>query len=310
MTVELNPNLTFNLTALDGGGFDSRLPDGTPVDPPSGPSIAMEPASYFSDDFSSGDWNKQRPGGGNFWRTMQFSSIVTNNAGQNTVLYNGAVVNNDVNDGRDFTGLFGGNSLRQRYNAGQNDNSKAQWLILDPQTEIYIGWWLRVPTNFRKAGSNNKFIWLWMDGRSDQGNGSTVGMEYRGTDSANWYVKVGAGSDVVGGDQGSVPFISYPSDQGRWMCVVFGSKVESSPGANDGWVKVWRAWEDESSFTNTHNITGQPIKLPDNPADPQGFVECEMMGYPNGPFAEDTEWLIQDVRISATPLVPVGTPGL
>lgn len=284
-----------------------------------GGGITMPAADYFSDDFESADWNKARPGGGNFWTNMPACSIVTKTAGStpgvSTMVYDGSPTNVEIFDGRDWTAKNGDHALRVRYAAGTHNNSKAQWKIQDADAlpEIYVAFWLRVPENFRKGtsgGDNNKLFWLWMDGRSGEGNGSTVGMEFRGTDSANWYCKVGAGSSAVGGDQGSVPWIAYPTDQGRWMEICIYAKVESSPGADDGLMKVWRRWDGENAFTNTHNLTGQPIKLPDSPAAPQGFVECEMMGYPNAAYAADTEFLLDDVRVSSTPLVPAGTEGL
>ena len=277
---------------------------------------AMEVANYFTDGFESADLNRQRPGGGDFWVANQYGSVVTQTQGttpgQPTVVYNGSAVNIGVSDSKDWTATEGDYCLRVRYNAGQSDNATQHWKIqeADAMPEIYMGFKLRVPVNFKKSGSNNKLIVLWMDGRGNRGNGSTTSMEFRGTDDANWYVKVGEGDQVLGGDQGYAPWISYPEDQGRWMTIVFYSKAESSPGASDGVVKAWRAWEGDSEFEFTHNITGQPIKLPDNPSDPQGFCECEMLGYPNGAYAEDTEFLMDDVRISSTPLVPAGTEGL
>ena len=174
-----------------------------------------------------------------------------------------------------------------------------------------MGFKLRVPTNFRKREGNNKLLIMWMDGRGSTGSGASTSMEFRGTDGANWFVKVAPGNyQGTSGDQDPVPFITYPDDQGRWMTIVFYSKVESSPGASDGVVKVWRAWEGDSEFEFTHHITGQSIKLPDNASDPQGFRGCEMLGWPNGTYYETTEFLMDDVRISSTPLVPAGTAGL
>ena len=278
---------------------------------------AMEAANYFTDGFESGDWTKARPGdGAGFWTSNSYASVVTSTQGStpgtSTVVYNGSAVNIEVNDGRDWTAIEGDYCLRVRYNAGSSDNATQHWKIQesDAMPEIYMGFKLRVPVNFKKRGTNNKLIILWMDGRGNLGNGSTTGMEFRGTDDAGWYVKVGEGDQVLGGDQGYAPWISYPEDQGRWMTIVFYSKAESSPGASDGVVKVWRAWEGDSEFELTHNITGQPIKLPDNASDPQGFCECEMLGWPNGTYAEDTEFLMDDVRISSIPLVPAGTAGL
>lgn len=291
-------------SAPDPGG------DGTPVD-------VVEPtAEYFSDDFSSGDWNKPRPGDGvDFWVENQFGSIVTQSPADNpTVIFNGSSIYNELEgDPRDWTAKVGDNCLRVRYPANDNVNPIQVWEIQssDAMPEIHLAFWIRVPVNFDKQGANNKLLRIWMDARSSSGDGATVGMSYRGTGGAVLELETNEGDfGSVGSPFDTVPWISVPDDRGRWMRMVFGAKAESSPGAADGWMKVWRRWEDESAFSLLINGPDLSLKLPDDPTAPQGWVKSEMMGYNNGAFPVDTEFLLDGIRLSPTPLVPAGTEGL
>jgi hypothetical protein len=186
--------------------------------------------------------------------------------------------------------------------------TEQRFSIGSAQKELWASWWLRVPVNFEHldgpSSDNNKLFMFWMDDYSTRGDGSTVGMEYRpdGSGGSEWYVKVGSGRNTaLGGDQGKGPFISYPSDQGRWMKIVVRIKAETSADAADGLMQVWRRWEGESSYTQTHNQTSQPIRIPSG--GPNGITAGYLMGYANSAYGQTTEFLIDDFSLSTGSLL-------
>jgi hypothetical protein len=241
------------------------------------------------------------------WASTNRTSVVRSDG---CVVFNGAVINTCGLEDRQWEsrpGSGGSHALRFRYASGQ-PMTEQRYSIGSAHPELWASWWLRVPINFRHldgpSSDNNKLFMFWMDDYSTRGDGSTVGMETRpdGSGGARWYVKVSPGrGSVLGGDQGSTPFISYPSDQGRWMKIVVRIKAETSAGAGDGLMQVWRRWEDEGSFTQTHNRTGQPIRLPSG--GPNGFTAGYLMGYANSAYGPDTEFLIDDFTLSTTSLL-------
>lgn len=50
------------------------------------------------------------------------------------------------------------------------------------------------------------------------------------------------------------PFISVPADRDRWMQLVFRVVDLTTTSSNDGVLQMWRRWENESSFTQFHNL--------------------------------------------------------
>jgi hypothetical protein len=240
------------------------------------------------------------------WASTNRTSIVRSDG---CVVFNGPAnpCGNEDREWESRPGSAGSHALRFHYLAG-GAMSEQRFSIGSAHRELWASWWLRVPTNFEHldgpSSDNNKLFMFWMDDYSTRGDGSTVGMETRpdGSGGARWYVKVSPGRNTaLGGDRGSVPFISYPSDQGRWMKIVVRIKAETSADAGDGLMQVWRRWEDEGSFTQTHNRTGQPIRVPS--AGPNGFSAGYLMGWANSAYGQETEFLIDDFTLSTGSLL-------
>ena len=140
---------------------------------------------------------------------------------------------------------------------------------------------------------------FWMDGSSDKGDGSTAGMEMRGSEggSADWYVKIGEGEfSVLGGDQQRSAFVEIPRDRGRWMQIVVYMQAESAEGSRDGVFRTWRRWAGECSFRLTHDLQYQPIRVPQE--GPQGFASGYLLGWANAKYEEDTEFIIDNLQLS------------
>lgn len=184
-----------------------------------------------------------------------------------------------------------------------------------PSGEIAYGYpvfcesfWLFVPTNFLHdnvdgGSSNNKLFMTWMDDYAGSGDGSTVGMEYRPEGSGSyWYTKNSSGDGgSLGGDTAAASgFIVVPDNQGEWMQIAGRFTVETSPGAHDGKIEIWRRWYGEA-WVKTHNVTGRTIKLPDTGDEGSlGFSGGYLLGFDNSAYANDTDWYVDDIYFGTT----------
>ena len=201
------------------------------------------------------------------------------------------------------------------------------------QRDVWIQYWIRVPTNFyyrtkEEAGTttdNNKFINLWMDDYSAKGTGTTIafGLKPDTNNPGSALIDLsyspgelgnGTGSKLsqygerhfknstkdhhTAGHEKQTRFISYPSDKGRWMHMVFHIRAESSLGAGDGVMESWRMWEGQSAHSKLQTYENAAIKLPDN-GKTQGFIQGYLMGHANSVPSEQTEWLIDDFKLSS-----------
>jgi hypothetical protein len=194
-------------------------------------------------------------------------------------------------------------AMRFRYPAGQ-ELAEQRWNFPESfaLSEIWLRWDLKVPINFLHEdvpGSDNNKLWrMWMD--AGEADGSKVGMSFRPdllvSGGSDFFCKISPGRGApVGGDLGSTSFISVPGDRGRWMQILVRVKAETAEDASDGIMQVWRRWEDEGSFTLTHDLSGQPIRIPI--ASPYGFCRGYLMGAANAEYSSDTEWLLDNFTI-------------
>lgn len=266
--------------------------------------------NILNDSFESGDMSA--PGDHSFsWSNNNGTSVVTMDPGPLVVWNNGPRNNSVEGDERDWNAFDGDYSLRARYGAG-GSWTEQRFSIGSAHQELWMSFWLRVPVNFHhqnpSTSANNKLLSLWMDDYSAKGDGSTVNMEFRpdGSGNSRFYVKTTKGRyNVTGGDQGSVSFISVPEHRGKWMNLVIRVVAESSEDKSDGTVEVWRKWEGESSYTKTHDRTNQPLRLP--ASGPQGFSNGYLMGWANASYEVDTEFLIDDFKLSTESLLNIET---
>jgi len=260
----------------------------------------------FYDSFESGDMSTTNSDGFS-WARNNRTSIVFGDGSINKVIWNNGIRDIPINDGRDWTPKNGTNSLRFRY-AASEAMTEQRFDLGTPQTEVWYSYWTRVPANYRHTttggGVNNKFFSMWTDGYEGSGTGSTfwLSMESAGAGNTNL-----AFTFTTGNNTGSVsmqqhtPFIDYQTDRNRWMKIVIHLKAESSENANDGVVETWRRWSDEDTFTKFHEKFDAPLRLP--PGGPNGFKEGYLFGWANGEYIENTEWLLDDFKVSSTSLL-------
>jgi len=261
----------------------------------------------FEDSFESGDLSTTNTEGFS-WNGTNRTSIVTsttrvyaNNAPDNTPKSN-------LSPSGDWTPKpnTGSHSLRFSYPAGVAQ-SEQRFNLGAPHRDIWFRYWLRIPSNYSHTGSNptnRKLFALWMDGYSNKGDGPTVIWEFwddgnSGSRLAFHYSE--GGYTGAGRHHQHVPFISYPTDQGRWMQIVLHVRAATSATSNDGIIQMWRRWDNEGSFTKLHDTTTANIPAPHG--GPNGWKAGYVMGWANASYSDDTEWLMDDFTISNEPLI-------
>lgn len=266
------------------------------------------------DSFESGDMsapNQTAPN--NFeWENNNGTSVVTQHITDGSVaIYNNKPIYNihaplmPDKSKRNWLALEGKNSLRFRYAAGKNWTEQRFNLGNNAHTELWIAYWLRVPTNFSYGTSNsrqnNKFLAIWMDGYETKGSGSTVWLGMMPTNNTDVVLEFSysqGDNTGSGGFQQQKPFI-VTSDQGRWMHLILHVKSESTEDADDGVIETYRRWENENKYTKLHEMLNAGIRIPDIGA--KGFNRGYILGWANQPYDTDTEWLLDDFAISDSP---------
>jgi hypothetical protein len=247
--------------------------------------------SFFFDSFETGDLSATSVDGFK-WADSNRTSVVTSE---------------DISPSIFGNSTTGEHSLRFRY-AANTAWSEQRFSIGNSYPELWMSFWLRVPTNFshpatEEACCNQKLFFLWMDEYEAKGEGSSVGMEFRpdGLGGSYFYSKISPGGYTgTGYDIGKAPFIEIPADRGRWMHLIVHVQSESALGAENGLMEVWRKWEGQSEYTKTQDLKDQPIRLSSTV---KGFSNGYLMGWANGAYPVDTEFLIDDFKLSVEPLL-------
>tara|TARA_R110002074_G_scaffold383969_1_gene564423 strand:+ start:21976 stop:22866 length:891 start_codon:yes stop_codon:yes gene_type:complete len=257
--------------------------------------------TIVSDSFESGNLSTTSAYGFR-WSDTKTTSVVT----ADTEVFVTSPVNRPAPETSQWEAKTGNYAMMLRYNVGKSWTEQ-RFSFSEPQPDIWMSFWLRVPTNFTHpvkggAGDNQKLFFLWMDGYSTKGEGSSVGMEFRGNGRGGsyFYGKVSPGGNKgTAGDRGRAPFIDVPGDRGKWMHLVVHVASESSAGANDGLMEVWRKWEDDAKYIKTQDLKNQPIRLSSSV---KGFSQGYLMGWANAVYPVETEFLLDDFNLSSTPL--------
>jgi hypothetical protein len=266
--------------------------------------MPMCEANLFVDSFESADMSATNEDGF-AWANNNRTSVVTMAPGPLAVWNNGPIENPGPDDA-DWTAMDGDHSLRFRYPAGEFW-SEQRFDMGQPQPELWIRYWLRVPTNFKHGHStptNNKFFALWMDGYSQHGDGPTIVWNFwreGDTDNSRFTYSLAESGAASGGHHAAYPdFIRSPEDQGRWMQVVLYAKMSTDAESMDGESRIYRRWEGEDAFELIAETTGKNFSAPAN--GPNGWHAGYVMGWSNPAYDEDTEWLFDKFELSTEPL--------
>jgi hypothetical protein len=206
-------------------------------------------------------------------------------------------------------------SLRFNYLAGDSWAEQRFAFGTAAYKDLWIKFWIRVPTNFVHGSMNNKLFAIWMDDYSTKGDGPTVVWESWGNGSggSNLAVHYSEGAHTAGGRHVQLkPFIAVPGDRGKWMEIVLHVKaatrratpinITSTPYLiSDGVIQFWRRWEGQSTFEKLHEITNANIAP--SSAGPQGWNKGYFMGWANSAFSSNTEWFVDQVVMSTESLL-------
>lgn len=247
--------------------------------------------------------------GNGTWKTSQ--SIATNSlysenfegvesADSTNIQWTGATFN-EVYTKTPRSSGSGTRSLRFRYPAGENTSWEERWTSTVAHQELYIRFWLQVPSNFETrngASNNSKLFAIWMDDYSGAGNGPTVIWEFWSeppNSTVAYHYSVG-GFTGAGAHQQFVSFAGV-SDQGRWMELCFHVKAASTTSSNDGVIELFRRWEGES-WTLLHQDIAADIGPPSG--GPNGWKNGYLMGWSNPGYSAQTDFWLDDIQFSAT----------
>lgn len=250
-----------------------------------------------SDSFESGDMTTPSKIGFK-WGNTSKASVVTATAR----VFNNSLLNEPAPATSQWEAKTGTHALLLHY-AVEDAWTELRFAFDAPQPELWMSFWLRVPINYshpkvKGAGDNQKLFRLWMEKYSGSARivGTKIGMSFRGAGggSSYFFAKIGGSSDL-----GRVRFITVPDDRGTWMHLVVHVDSESSPGAKDGLMEVWRKWEGENDYTKTHDLRNQPIHLGSTV---KGFKQGYLMGWANAHYPVETDFLIDDFELSTSPL--------
>jgi len=235
------------------------------------------------------------------------SEIVTMDNGPLLIYRDGLVVSERPTDmTKSWQARSGNNAMLMNYPAGQNWVEQRFSTANPGMLGMWIAWDLRVPDNYyhnpqaSASDENQKLLRLWTDAYAGSDGASKVGLSFRPLrdDGSSYYFGKIFGPATNGGDKGNVEFINVPRDLGKWMRLVVRVQFESSVGANDGSMTVWRKWEDQTDFTKDYDWQNQGIRT-SNDADITGFAAGFLLGYANSAYTEDTDFLIDNFEIAS-----------
>lgn len=129
---------------------------------------------------------------------------------------------------------------------------------------------------------------LWPNRYSDAvwGNGSSIGI----------MSGVNNGGDRVVTQSPTVPFI-LPEHYGKWMDVIFYTKMSSAVGVTDGMFIVWRRVDGESNYTKVLDCrTLEAAERPTKGKYRRGYI----WGWANSGYEQATRFVEADTMLSTT----------
>jgi hypothetical protein len=210
----------------------------------------------------------------------------------------------------DWRALEGNYSMRVRIDDG-NSQTVGQVTNHNPVTgDYWVRYWMRVPKNFTPSNhlvSQHKIFECYQDGRSQAGEGSTVWLNIYGNGTPNVVMQSGliisAGGFVASsGVLTKVPFFDSITDRGRWMQLVILMRYETSLGADDGLLRVWKRWQNETTLTLHHDEPGLSLQR-STVAGADGWKTTKFLSAREGSNGISEDWLFDAIEMSTDSLL-------
>lgn len=260
------------------------------------------------EDFESGDLSGTSASGFSWDRSVRMSVV----RDDETILWE-SWNSGETGAGANWTPFSGRNSLRFGYPAGANGWAEQRFTLGGAYPELWIGYWLRVPENWRHGtgtNSNNKFFAIWMDRYEEMGpTGVIQTRNSNGSSIISPYVRDRT-NDHQGEDPGKL-LIDINTDRGRWMQVVIHVKMASGEGVRDGLFELYRRWQGENQFEqifgyndwDNYHVGGN-----------RGFAQGYILGWANADQPASYDWLLdefiasEDNLIEAVTSAPASSP--
>ena len=278
------------------------------------PSSGLATPDLFYDDFGSGDFSAT---GGTAINTVDFDwgqDVRVQVVNKTTSIWEGSgSIDVPLVDPipANWDPITGSNALKFKYKAdgsGNSDEQKWSELRFDAntaQTSMYVGYWVRVPSNYSRANAdggsqNNKwFDMLWGfvgDGSStDYTDGNLPRLEMQDTlgSASACNINMQVRQQGANGFENSTSYTDFitPADAGRWMHCVYYLGESSGTDVADAKLRFWRRWEDEETYTLINSLDNLVIQNTVG-SGTNGWSGGYLMGYANGTYVADTNWCI------------------
>lgn len=210
----------------------------------------------------------------------------------------------------------GSHAWRFRYDAADSggENTEIRFdLGTDELPTVEFRWAMRVPINFShntaSGATNNKLAAFWMDGYEYGQSGPTAVLQFRrgsgGTSLLRNYYFESAADGSSGEYDSSDPemldeYLWGPADAGRWLYIRVRLVVSSDDTTADGVYEISKKWQDSGDWITMFRKTDAIFKIPSGYS---GWNKGYLMGFANAPYAEDTEFLLDDFHVSTESLL-------
>lgn len=278
-------------------------------------------ADIFSDSFESKDMSATNTNGFKWSKNNRTSIVIQDPNDGPVAVYNNGVIYNihsstmpDDGSTRNWTAKSGTHSLRFSYPNGQNW-SEQRYDLGGAYPEVWISYWMRVPANFyRENGRNNKWFDILMAPISQYSDTSVSRIEMQdwpnGSGGMNLNIQFRNGADGIFTNSNTYNNFITPVDANRWMLVVYHFKASATNSSTDGILRMYRRWKNETKFTLINELSNLNVGIGSGSvtAGRLGWASGYIMGYANAPYANDTEWLMDDFTVSNQSLLNLKLP--
>lgn len=209
------------------------------------PNLVLD--NFETSDLTPGGTSCDLNAGGLFtWDGTYGTSIVGMPGGVATRIYPTPQI---TYPGQDLTPKQGNRCMRVRY-TNEWMMSEQRFSLGAHYTDVWVRYWIRIPSTFNYQGSNAKWAAFWTNGYDGPGD---VTFQLRPQGSGNAKLVVQDGGVAVGEVDVYADFINAVRDAGRWMQIVYHLRPESSNGALNGQIRVWRRWDGDNTWTQIYN---------------------------------------------------------